>query len=386
MTYLKSPLLGVTVVTLEHAIAAPLCTRHLADLGARVIKIERPDGGDFARDYDTRVDGESAVFVWLNRSKQSVVLDVKSTEGRRALDSLIAKADVFVQNLAPGATARMGLSYETLHKSLPRLIVCDISGYGGDGPYRDKKAYDLLIQSEAGLLSMTGTDAETCRAGISIADISAGMYAYSSIMAALLQRQQDGEGAYLDVSMLEGMAEWMSYPLNYTYKGAPQPVRTGSGHATVYPYGVFLAGDGTEVMLGLQNSREWTTFCEVVLERPDLVADSRYASNPSRVENREALRNLIDDVFSGLDGQALLSRLDQAQIANAKVNSMADVWAHPQLAARRRWSTVMTASGAVQALIPPGMHPSSVASFGPVPALGEHTDEVLREIESRTAC
>src|SRR6476469_10758306 len=267
------PLSGITVVTLEHAIAAPFATRQLADLGARVIKVERPKVGDFARAYDERVRGLASHFVWTNRSKESLTLDVKHPEAARILAKLLANADVLVQNLAPGAAARLGLSFEALRETCPRLIVCDISGYGADGPYRDKKAYDLLIQSEAGFLSVTGTEDTPSKAGPSIADISAGMYAYSSILAALLQRQKTGHGQHLDISLLESLVEWMNYPLYYAFEGAPPPARTGASHATIYPYGPFPAGDGKTIMLGLQNEREWSTFCDRVLMRPDLASD-----------------------------------------------------------------------------------------------------------------
>src|SRR5215203_2227951 len=256
------PLDGITVVTLEHAIAAPFCTRQLADLGARVIKVERPRAGDFARSYDTRVRGLSSHFVWTNRSKESIALDVKHAGARAVLDALVARADVLVQNLAPGASARLGLDHATLHAAHPRLIVCDISGYGSDGPYRDRKAYDLLIQSESGFLSVTGTPDEPAKAGCSIADIAAGMYAYTNILAALIERQKTGRGCRIDVSMLESMVEWMSYPLYYAMDGAAPPPRAGAAHATIYPYGPFPAGDGRTVMLGLQNEREWEAFCD----------------------------------------------------------------------------------------------------------------------------
>ena len=280
------PLAGVTVVAMEHAIAAPFCTRQLGDQGARVIKIERPESGDFARGYDDRVRGLASHFVWINRSKESVTLDVKHPDAADILSRLMAKADVFVQNLGPGAAARLGLSYATLKQKYPRLIVCDISGYGDSGPYRDKKAYDLLIQSESGMLSITGTPQDPSKAGNSIADISAGMYAYSNILLALLARSQTGVGCRIDVSLLETMTEWMGYPLYYAFEGAAPPPRTGAAHATIYPYGPFPAGDGKVVMLGLQNEREWAAFCEKVLRQPQLSADSRYASNKQRVAAR----------------------------------------------------------------------------------------------------
>lgn len=374
------PLDGVTVVTLEHAIAAPFCTRQLADLGARVIKIERPGTGDFARGYDTRVRGLASHFVWTNRSKESVTLDVKHAKAREILAKLIARADVLVQNLAPGASARLGLSYETLAADHPRLIVCDVSGYGASGPYRDKKAYDLLIQSESGFLSITGTPENPSKAGNSIADISAGMYAYSSILAALLQRGRTGRGTRIDVSLLETMVEWMSYPLYYAFEGAPAPPRTAASHATIYPYGPFRAGDGKLVMLGLQNEREWALFCERVLRRPEIAADERFASNARRVAARAEVDAIVDETFSRLTAQEVLQRLELAGIANARINEMHEVWAHPQLAARERWTQVDTPAGQVPALFPPALPDSVQPRMGPVPGLGEHTDSVLGEL------
>src|SRR3954470_16710609 len=287
------PLEGITVVTLEHAIAAPFCTRQLADLGARVIKVERPGVGDFARAYDDRVRGLASHFVWCNRSKESLTLDVKAPEAREIMARLVARADVLVQNLAPGAAARLGLSEEALRPDHPGLIVCDISGYGGDGPYRDRKAYDLLIQSEAGFLSVTGTPEEPSKAGNSIADIAAGMYAYSSVLAALLQRQHTGRGSRIDVSMLEALGEWMGFPMYYAYEGQSAPARSGAAHATIYPYGPFEAGDGKTVMLGLQNEREWKSFCDKVLLQPQLASDPRFDANTKRSENRGELRRII---------------------------------------------------------------------------------------------
>ena len=336
------PLKGLTVVTLEHAIAAPFATRQLADLGARVIKIERPGTGDFARGYDSRVRGLASHFVWTNRSKESLTLDVKHPEAAGILERLVLeKADVVVQNLAPGAAARLGLGYDVLAVKKPAIIVCDISGYGADGPYRDKKAYDLLIQSEAGFVSVTGTPDEPCKAGPSIADIAAGMYAYTNILAALLQRTQGGRGQHIDISMLESLAEWTSYPLYYAFEGAPPPPRTGAAHATIYPYGPFPIGkDEGSVMLGLQNEREWVNFCEKVMQRPELARDPRFAGNARRVAERAALRQLIVDTFSTLTAAKVAERLEAAQIANARVNTMHEVWAHPQLKARRRWREV----------------------------------------------
>ncbi len=372
------PLHGITVVTLEHAIAAPFATRQLADLGARVIKIERPGVGDFARGYDTRVRGIASHFVWTNRSKESLTLDVKHPEAQAILKRIIEEeADVVVQNLAPGAAARLGLSYEVLSKTKPGIIVCDISGYGDSGPYRDKKAYDLLIQSEAGFVSVTGTEDTPSKAGPSIADIAAGMYAYTNILAALLHRQQTGEGQHIDISMLEALTEWMGYPLYYSIDGAAPPKRTGASHATIYPYGPFPAGDGKTVMLGLQNEREWKAFCEQVLQQPALAVDERFASNPLRVAARASLYEIIVNAFAGLSAAEVVQRLETAQIANARVNTMAEVWAHPQLQARQRWTQVDTSVGTVPALLPPGSWSRGAPRMDAVPALGQHTDRIL---------
>ena len=374
------PLDGITVVAIEHAIAAPFCTRQLADLGARVIKVERPGSGDFARHYDARVAGLASHFVWTNRSKESITLDVKNAEARGILGELVARADVLVQNLAPGAARRLGLAFEDLAERHPRLIVCDISGYGNSGPYVEKKAYDLLIQSECGFLAVTGTPEEPCKAGISIADISAGMYAYSSILAALLQRERTGRGTHIDVSLLESSVEWMSFPLYYAYQGAPPPPRTGAAHATIYPYGPFKAGDGGLVMLGLQNEREWVIFCEQVLRAPHWASAEEFSSNARRVVARAKLESIILEVFAALDASEIVARLDDAGIANARINTVAEVWAHPQLAARERWTSVDTPAGPVPALKPPAMLRGVDARMDAVPALGEHTDGILREL------
>ncbi len=374
------PLDGITVVSLEHAVAAPFCTRQLADLGARVIKVERPGNGDFARGYDQRVNGQSSHFIWINRSKESLALDVKQPAAKAALLELLKTADVLVQNLAPGATARMGLSYETLKELNPKLIVCDISGYGADGPYRDKKAYDLLIQSEAGFLSVTGTPETPSKSGISVADIAAGMYAYTNILSALLLRGKTGAGSHIDVSMLEAMGEWMGYPLYYAYDGAPPPPRTGASHASIYPYGPFQAGDGKTVMLGLQNEREWTAFCDTVLLQPDVATDTRFDSNAQRNANREALQALIVQTFAALTAAQVVERLEQAGIANARVNEMADLWEHPQLQARQRWRTVGTPQGDVPALLPPGVNSAFDYRMEAVPAVGQNNASILAEL------
>ncbi|CAM8663165.1 CaiB Predicted acyl-CoA transferases/carnitine dehydratase [Comamonadaceae bacterium] len=380
------PLKGITVVTLEHAIAAPFATRQLADMGARVIKIERPGTGDFARGYDERVRGLASHFVWTNRSKESLTLDVKHDEAQKILMRLIVEeADVVVQNLAPGAAARLGLSYETLSKVKPGIIVCDISGYGSDGPYRDKKAYDLLIQSEAGFVSVTGTPDTPSKAGPSIADIAAGMYAYTNILAALMHRQQTGQGQRIDISMLEALGEWMNYPLYYAFEGAAPPARTGASHATIYPYGPFAAGDGKTVMLGLQNEREWKIFCDKVLLQPQLASEERFSSNAKRSAQRAELSALILQAFSSLTAADVAQRLEDAGIANAQVNTMAEVWEHPQLKARQRWTTVETAKGTVPALIPPGSWQHGAARMDPVPTLGQHTDAILAQQGYSTA-
>jgi len=374
------PLDGVTVVALEHVIAGPFCTRQLADLGARIIKIERPGVGDPARAYDDRVHGMSSHFVWTNRSKESITLDLKQEAARRIVDQLLENADVLVQNLAPGAAARMGYGYDALKDRNPRLIVCDISGYGADGPYRDKKAYDLLIQSESGLLSVTGSPETPSKAGCSIADIASGMYAYTNILAALIRRGRTGTGCRIDISMLESMAEWMSFPLYYAYDGAEPPVRAGASHATIYPYGPFPAGDGKVVMLGLQNEREWVVFCDKVLEQPALKTDPRFSSGPKRSAARAQLFDLIAQAFSTLTAAQIVERLDAAQIGNARMNDMREVWDHAQLAARKRWAEVDTPVGKIRAMRPPGMPKDFDPRMDPIPAIGQHTEAILGEL------
>ncbi|KAL4988522.1 CoA-transferase family III domain-containing protein [Aspergillus falconensis] len=375
------PLAGITVVSLEQAIAAPFCTRQLADMGARVIKVERPGVGDFARGYDTRVNGLASHFVWTNRSKESLALDVKKPEDHDVLMRLVSKADVLVQNLAPGASARLGLSFEALKEEHPSLIVCDISGYGQDGPYRDKKAYDLLVQSEAGILSVTGTGKELAKVGISIADIASGTYAYSSILAALMQRSKTGRGSHIDISMLESMVEWMGFPMYYAFNGAPGPVPAGASHASIYPYGPFETGNGS-VMLGIQNEREWANFCTLVLSQPDLATDARFSNNSLRVQNRDALKEIIHKSFADITAEEATRRLDKAAIANANVNDMQGVWEHAQLRARNRWTEVKTSEGTVPALLPPGFSPEG--GFRPrmdaVPEVGEHNESILVEL------
>ena len=375
------PLEGITVVALEHAIAAPFCTRQLADQGARVIKVERPGVGDFARAYDQRVRGQSSHFVWVNRSKESLALDLKHAQAPEVLSRLLGQADVLVQNLAPGAAARLGLSYEALSALHPKLIVCDISGYGDDlqlpGPYRDKKAYDLLIQSESGFVSVTGQPDDPAKAGCSIADIAAGMYAYSNILTALIERGRTGLGKRIDVSMLESMVEWLGFPMYYAFDGAPPPPRAGAAHATIYPYGPFPVSGGQTVMLGLQNEREWQVFCVQVLQQPALAGDQRFNTNARRTEARAALREIIVQSFAALSAEQVVARLDSAGIANAQVNDMAQVWAHAQLRARRRWVDVATPAGPVPALLPPGAANAADVRMNAVPALGQHSHAIL---------
>jgi itaconate CoA-transferase len=373
------PLDNITVVSLEHAIAAPFCTRQLADLGARVIKIERPNVGDFARGYDQRVKGMSSHFVWTNRSKESLTLDIKQPAAFEVLLKLLATADVFVQNLAPGATARLGLSAEALKKINPRLIVCDISGYGNDGPYRDKKAYDLLIQSEAGFLSVTGGE-EPAKAGCSIADIAAGMYAYTNILSSLILREKTNQGAHIDVSMLESLSEWMGFPLYYAYENATPPARAGASHATIYPYGLFPVGGGGSVIFGLQNEREWQVFCEKVLQQPELITDKRFVTNSKRNEFRTALKEIIDAQFTHMAIDEVVALLDQANIANARMNDMKDVWDHPQLGARQRWHYVDSPVGDLPALLPPGVNDQYDYRMDAIPAVGEHTEAILKTL------
>ena len=374
------PLDGITVVALEQAVAAPFATRQLADLGARVIKIERPGVGDFARDYDQTVKGQSAYFVWLNRSKESLTLDVKHARAAEILKRLIGNADVFIQNLAPGAAGRLGLDAATLLAQHPRLIVCDVSGYGDSGPYAHKKAYDLLVQSEAGVLSVTGTPETQTKVGISIVDISAGMYAYSGILTALYQREKTGKGTRVDITMFESLAEWMSHPLNYTHFGGKPPQRSGPDHATIVPYGRFKCGDGAYVMLGIQNEREWAKFCAGVLGMPGLATDDKYNNNTKRTSRRAEVVALIEEVFSRMKAEEVVAKLDAADIANARINTPQEVWDHPQLKARNRWREVGSPAGPLPVLLPPVTMPEFEARLDPIPAIGEHTDCVLADI------
>jgi itaconate CoA-transferase len=374
------PLSGITVVSLEQAVAAPFASRQLADLGARVIKIERPRVGDFARDYDQSVHGQSAYFVWLNRSKESLTLDVKHAEAAQILSRLIEGADVFIQNLAPGAAKRLGLGAEALLAKHPRLIVCDISGYGDSGPFANKKAYDLLVQSEAGVLSVTGTEDAPSKVGISISDIGTGLHAYAAILAALYERERTGRGRRIEVTMFEAMVEWMNHPLYYTHFGGHAPKRSGPDHATIVPYGRFRAGDGKHVMFGIQNEREWASFCEGVLQQPELAADSRYDNNTKRTAARAEVVALIEGVFSALTAEQVVERLDRAGIANARLNSPEEVWNHPQLAARKRWRDVESPSGVIPAVLPPASFEGVEARMDPVPRIGEHTDAILEAL------
>ena len=371
------PLEGVVVVSLEQAIAAPFATRQLADLGARVIKIERPGVGDLARGYDRTVQGMASHFVWTNRGKESIELDVRSEEGNRILHQLVDRADVLVQNLAPGAAGRLGIGAERLRDTHPNLITCDISGYGRGGPYEARKAYDLLIQCEAGLVSITGTEDEPSKVGLSIADICAGMYAYSGILTALLDRGRTGRGANLEISMLEALGEWMGYADYYARYGGSAPKRTGASHATIAPYGPFTAADGEVVNLGLQNEREWDVFCRVVLQAPELIDDPRFVTNADRVAHRADLDGVIGDVAAGLTGADLVDRLEAAKIAYARQRTMDEFAEHPQLAARSRWAQFDSPVGRLEGLLPPVTVMGAEHEMRPVPGLGEHTDSIL---------
>jgi itaconate CoA-transferase len=375
------PLTGVTVVSCEQAVAAPLATRHLADLGARVIKVERPGSGDFARDYDETVGGLSSHFVWLNRSKESIALDLKDPAGVDVLMRLLARADVFVQNFAPGAAERLGLGAEALRARFPRLVTCSISGYGASGPYRDARAYDLLIQAEAGLLSVTGTPEHPAKSGIPAADIGAGMYAFGGVLAALYERERTGRGAALQVSLFDALTEWMGYPLYYAGYGGTPPARTGTSHAAIAPYGCFAAGDGAEVVLAIQNEREWVRFCERVLERPELAVDPRFDTGSRRVTHRAELHAEIDKVFLELDGDGLTTRLADARIAHARRRELAEVLEHPQLAARDRWRTVDSPAGPIRALVPPIGFDGREPRMDPIPDVGADTERILRWLD-----
>ena len=374
------PLEGITVVSLEQAVAAPFATRQLADLGARVVKVERPGRGDFARSYDAKVKGLSSHFVWLNRSKESLALDLKADGAREVLKRLLERADVFVQNLAPGAAGRLGFGADGLRERHPRLIVCGVSGYGASGPYRDKKAYDLLVQCEAGLVSVTGTPETPSKAGIAVADIAAGMHAYSAILAALFRRERTGEGAAIEVSLFEALAEWMGFPAYFALYGEKEPPRSGARHASIAPYGPFDCGDGETVFFGIQNEREWERFCDAVLERPEVAKDKRFEDNSRRVENREALEAEISGVLGRLSSAQVEERLEGASIANARMRSVQGFLDHPQLQARDRWREVDSPAGPLSALLPPATISGAQPVMAPIPAVGEHTDRILREL------
>lgn len=373
------PLEGITVVSLEQAVAAPFATRQLADLGARVIKIERPVSGDFARHYDTTVDGMSSHFVWINRSKESLTLNLKSDEGKEILHKLLSEADVFIQNLAPGAVDRLGFSPQLLKEQYEQLIICGISGYGSYGPYVDKKAYDLLIQCEAGLVSVTGTEDTPSKAGISVADIAAGMYAYTGVLTAIIQRGRTGIGSVFEVSMLEALGEWMGYPLYYSHYGGKEPARSGASHATIFPYGPFPANDDKFVFFSIQNDREWASFSENIVKRPDLITDEKYKTNSARVENKEELKKIIEEGFAAYTSDELIDLLEQAKIANARLNSIEEFVQHPQLQARDRWRDVATSNGNIKALLPPATFEDFDPVMEAIPSVGEHTDSILRE-------
>lgn len=371
---------GITVLSIEQAIAAPLASRHLADWGARVIKIERPDGGDFARGYDATMNGLSSQFAWVNRSKESIALDIKSATGRQALDALLERADVFIQNLAPGAAAKLGLDAKTLVGRQPRLIACDLSGYGAGGPYSDKKAYDLLVQCETSFVAINGTEASPAKCGLAIADIAAGMYVLQGVLMALLYRETSGCGTAFEVSLFDALGEWMSYPAYYTRGGGVPPARSGLRHATIAPYGPFRAGDGRTIFFGIQNEREWSRFCRTVLQDEALAADQRYASNPARLARREELEALIETRFSAWTGEALLERLDAAGIANARLNDVEDFLLHPQLHSRKRIRPVASETGPQETFLPAVTIPGLEPVMGPIPALGEHTRKILAEL------
>ncbi len=374
------PLQDITIVALEQAVAVPFATRQLADLGARVIKIERPEVGDFARAYDKVVHGESSHFVWLNRGKESLTLDVKHEEAEKIFHKLLSKADVFIQNLAPGATDRLGLSAAELTQKYPRLIVCDLSGYGRDGPYGDKKAYDLLVQCETGVVSVTGTKDEPAKSGISVADIAGGMYAFSGILTALYQRERTGKGTSFEVTLFEALGEWMSYPAYYAAYSGKAPPRSGAAHAVIFPYGPFDCGDGKTVFFGIQNEREWDKFCRVVLQQPELGSDPRFTPNPKRIQNQAELEPIISKVLQSLTSEQVLARLDEAQIANARLNSPQEFWNHPQLVARNRKRTIDTPTGPVDALLPPVQLAGMEARMGAIPDVGAHSHAILVEL------
>jgi len=373
------PLEGITVLALEQAVAAPFATRQLGDLGARVIKVERAGSGDFARGYDETVHGMSSYFVWLNRGKESITLNIKQPQDRALIDKILAHADVFVQNLVPGAVERLGLDDQSLRDAYPRLITCSVSGYGAPGPYSSKKAYDLLVQCEAGLLSVTGTPEAPAKAGISVADISAGMYAFSGVLTALYERERTGRGTSVQVAMLDALGEWTSQPYLYAAYGGAPPSRTGARHASISPYGPYRAGDGSQVFIGVQNEREWAALCIDVLRRPDLAGDPRFAGNSRRLENDAELRMMLTEALAPLSADQVSRRLDEVGIANARMRTMHEFAEHPQLAARDRWRDVDTPRGPVRSLLPPATVTGREAAMGAVPAVGQHTEAVRAE-------
>jgi itaconate CoA-transferase len=375
----RLPLSGITVVALEQAVAAPFATRQLADLGARVIKVERPGTGDFARDYDRAVHGQASYFVWLNRGKESLELDLKSPDGQEVLQALLGRADVLVQNLAPGAAERAGFGAATLRGRFPQLITCSVSGFGAGGPLSSKKAYDLLIQAEAGLLSVTGTPDQQVKAGISVADIAAGMYAFSGVLTALYERERTGEGSSFDVAMLDALGEWMTQPVYYSVYGGHPPLRTGARHQSISPYGPYATGGG-QVFIGIQNEREWAVLCERILGRPELATDPRFATNLDRLAHDGELRDIIEDALAALPPDEVTARLDAAGIANARLRTPAGLAEHPQLEARDRWREVDTPGGPVRALLPPVTAAGREAAMGPVPSRGQHTAAILAEL------
>jgi crotonobetainyl-CoA:carnitine CoA-transferase CaiB-like acyl-CoA transferase len=373
------PLEGMLVVSLEQAVAAPLAGRHLADLGARVVKVERVDGGDFGRSYDDVVRGMASHFVWLNRGKESLALDLKADSGREVLSRLLERADVFLHNLGPGAVDRLGFDSATLRERHPRLVVCAMSGYGSTGPYRDKRAYDLLVQSEAALVSVTGTPEHPAKAGVPVADIAAGMYAFSNILAALVHRERTGEGTAFEVTMFDAVAEWMGHPLHAADHTGVQPPRVGLSHPVIAPYDAYKTADGHQVVIGVQNDREWARLARDVLERPELASDAGFATNVARVRNRARVDGVVAEAIARMSIDEAVAALDAAQIASARLNEVADLLAHPQLEARDRWRSVQTPVGAIRALRS-AVEPVGESPMEPVPALGEHTDAILAEL------
>lgn len=375
-----APLAGITVLSIEQAVAAPFATRQLADMGARVIKVERPGNGDFARDYDTTVNGLSSHFVWLNRSKESIALDLKQPKSREIMDRLLADSDIFVQNLAPLAAERLGFGATALRTRFPRLITCSVTGYGPTGPFKDAKAYDLLIQAESGLVSITGSKDAPAKTGIPTADIGAGMYAFAGLLAALYTRERTGRGSHVEINLFDSLIEWMGYPLYYTQYGGTAPTRSGMSHAAIAPYGTYIAADGIEIVMSVQNDREWASFCALVIDRPGFSTDNRFSTGSSRVKNRKKLDAIIRKSFASESGRDMESRLTLANIAHSRVRTVADVLSHPQLVARNRWRTVQTSAGPMRAILPAMTLGDYEARMDPVPSVGEHTEAILESI------